>query len=1656
MMQVNPRNTTKRGIAWERPVSVELIRPEDNGGFQVDCGMRVQGGNYIRSRYDYHSSKPPAGKYSFRLYFRGDYGAGRLEYPLIEEIPIRSFDTITLRAGMNDPTNPFIRDEFARRLLAAVGQVSPRGTFVRLFLNGRYKGYYNPTERVDLDFLQAWNGGGKDYDLIAQGGEVREGNTVQWNNLRAFVRNNDLSRPDKYQRLEQMLDLVNFADYLIVHTYADTGDWPHNNWRAARERVPGAKWRFYMWDAEWSFGLRTGLTHDTFQNQLGDNNGRRSEIGDLFQKLQTSPEWRLLFADRVHKHFFHGGALTKEGLLAVYRPLRDAVRSTIYNFNNSIETSWIPNRFRYYTNHLKQAGLWASDDAPVFNQFGGSVPRGFELKMSAPHGVIFYTVDGSDPRVRFTGAVADSARRYQPGQPLALDEDVTVKARSLNGRVWSALTEAAFRVARFGSPLRLAEIMYHPPGGNAFEFLEILNTSAVPVDLSGVSLEGVNYRFPAHTRLEGHGRLLLASDEAPADFAQRYPGVTVDGWFGGSLANGGERVALRDPDGRTLVSVDYDDGKGWPAAADGEGASLEIVDPLGDPDDPANWRASAVSGGSPGAPNPAPPAPAVEISELMADNATAWAAEGGHPDWIELHNPGDAPVTLTGWQLRDVAAKQVFTFPDVVLPANGYLMVLCASVPEVPPAEGTLYSGFGLDRDGELIELRDAEGRRVDAVSFGRQVTDFSLGRLPGRPGWHLLEPTPEGPNEPATLAAPDQLVFNEYLPASPPGKDDWVEFYNRDSGHPAALQGLWVQVNDRLAQIAAPVFVAPGGFAVLRADEQPGPNHLDLRLPAAGATLRLLDPLGRELEMVRYNRAVEGVSLGRLPDGSDNFASFPRSASPGAPNYVQEWDGPVLNEILARSSRPLPGGPATAVDWIELRNPLDRPFSLAGFSLSVGKAEPGEWTFPDEAVIGPRGCLLLLADGDQPASTEWGAGLNLGRSLSAAGDAVHLFDPNGVEVDAVTFGFQLRDRSIGIEKGRWILLETPTPGAPNSDHALTGAYTALRINEWAANGPGDDWIEIFNPQDRPVTLSDLRLTDDLTLAGRARYIIPPLSYVGANDHALWIADGHPERGPDHLPFSLDARGESLRLYTPSNLYIDQQDFAFQPPDTSRGRFPDGRDTVVEFTETASPGAPNYLPHPAVVVNEVLAHAHAPLEDAIELANLSDAPVAVGGWWLSDSLKEPRKYQIPAGLTLPAAGRLVLYEGAFGDPATAAVPFHLPDNTAGRVVLSEVDDTGALTGYRATARFGPMRDGVSWGRVPTSVGVDFAPLTAPTFGVDAPADVAEFRQGAGAPNAGPRVGPVVISELMYHPVSGVKRKEDAALEFVELRNLSDRPVALFRRTDAGVTGWRLTGAVEFEFGEVTLPPGGRLVVTPEFPDPAAYQRFLTAYGLDSSVADKLAGPFRGRLGNEGETLRLWEPGAPVTRPDGKTRTPWLRVDEVAYAPTPPWPSAADGSGLSLQRRNEAAYGNEPQNWVAASPSPLGAPGSTVGDRDQDGLPDEWEWRHGLDLWSAAGVNGADGDPDEDGLTNWEEFQAGTDPQRFTVRFSRIWISGRQLNLAFYAAAGRPYRVEYRDALGNGEWRILTNIEPQPESGELRFWTRLSPDHPTRYYRLVTF
>src|SRR2546430_2481469 len=125
------------------------------------------------------------------------------------------------------------------------------------------------------------------------------------------------------------------------------------------------------------------------------------------------------------------------------------------------------------------AGLYPRLGAPIFNQFGGNLPAGFNLLITHTNasGITYFTVDGSDPRLR-GGAISPSAQAF--AAPLQLNSPTLVRARVKSGSIWSALVEAMFYPPQDLSKLEVTEIMYAPPGsglisGDEFEFLELKN-----------------------------------------------------------------------------------------------------------------------------------------------------------------------------------------------------------------------------------------------------------------------------------------------------------------------------------------------------------------------------------------------------------------------------------------------------------------------------------------------------------------------------------------------------------------------------------------------------------------------------------------------------------------------------------------------------------------------------------------------------------------------------------------------------------------------------------------------------------------------------------------------------------------------------------------------------------------------------------------------------------------------------------------------------------------------------------------------------------------------------------------------------------------------------------------------------------------------------
>ncbi len=413
---------------WEKSASIEIIHPDGSAGTQSECGVRNQGG---ASRYPISTSK-----HSFRFLFKNEYGPPTFDYKLFDDTSIASFNTFTVRGLSNDSwaqkgaSAHYVRDALNKRIQLAIGQPGAHARYMHLYVNGLYWGLYNPTERPDGAFAASYFGGNKDnYDVIkggyGAGGTIDwiyvsgEGDRIVWDSL-YDIANAGVQDNASYLALRDLVDMENFIDYLIINFYSGNKDWGNHNFYASRERVDGAKFRFFCWDGDSSF-----LSLDYDKTTIGAADKYNYAPGRLYYKLRDNAEFRMLFADRIHKHLFNDGVMQPAPAAALYQELADEVRPALvpesarWGDSKSAtlltrDTHWeptyqwmidtfFPQRTDIVLQQFRDRGLYPLIEAPVFYingtyQHSGEVASGDSLSISAPLGTIYYTLDGSDPR----------------------------------------------------------------------------------------------------------------------------------------------------------------------------------------------------------------------------------------------------------------------------------------------------------------------------------------------------------------------------------------------------------------------------------------------------------------------------------------------------------------------------------------------------------------------------------------------------------------------------------------------------------------------------------------------------------------------------------------------------------------------------------------------------------------------------------------------------------------------------------------------------------------------------------------------------------------------------------------------------------------------------------------------------------------------------------------------------------------------------------------------------------------------------------------------------------------------------------------------------------------------------------------------------------
>ncbi|MHB9047020.1 MAG: lamin tail domain-containing protein [Pirellulales bacterium] len=333
------------------------------------------------------------------------------------------------------------------------------------------------------------------------------------------------------------------------------------------------------------------------------------------------------------------------------------------------------------------------DDGAVLYLNGMEVPQIGRIRMAAPPTQINFsshankTVSGAAVLETFSINVdalppgmlvqGDNVLAVEVHQPNDTSPDVTfgcwltAKKTATTTIISDPVPE---RILALAAGLRITEVMYNPPGGAGHEFVEVQNTSDLPLDLAGVRLaQGIDFVFPPMQLAAGAYTVVV---NGLAAFRARYgDAMPVAGEYAGSLSNGGEdlKLQLPAPYDAAVLQFHYDDV--WYPATDGGGRSLVVVDPLAPAAawrDAAGWRASLLADGSPGAP---------DIGDIVPPAVLATSINGGSPQRSTI-------ASLAVRFSEDVSAS--LGSGDLTLREDGGAAIdLSAIVPAYDPATST-------------------------------------------------------------------------------------------------------------------------------------------------------------------------------------------------------------------------------------------------------------------------------------------------------------------------------------------------------------------------------------------------------------------------------------------------------------------------------------------------------------------------------------------------------------------------------------------------------------------------------------------------------------------------------------------------------------------------------------------------------------------------------------------------------------------------------------------------------------------------------------------------------------------------------------------------------------------------------------------------------
>jgi len=669
---------------------------------------------------------------------------------------------------------------------------------------------------------------------------------------------------------------------------------------------------------------------------------------------------------------------------------------------------------------------------------------------------------------------------------------------TLRGVILMALVLLYSAVA--GAEIVVNEIMYNNPGTDV-EFVEIVNSGDVAIDVTGWYMLDDDLTHPRcylHGVMDPGEYLVIAGDLT--FFQLIYPDVTNlnpndfdPGGAGFGLGNTSDTVQIFDPSGTLMDWVTYYDGDDWPSSPDGEGPSLELINPNFDNTLPTSWDPSIPLGGTPGV-----------INSTYQENQIPICRAGGRD--IDLPTSGDSVnIFVEAWDNEALASVELF-----VDTGAGYQSQLMAD-------DGLHGDGAAGDSIWGATIPPQAGGTLVRYyVVATDDVSQFNTfpDEAPAEYRAYTVDHTPP------SLLVTEMLASNNTGITDPFGQyDDWIEIYN--AGDAAAeLEGLFLSDNlEATHKFELPAYtLEPGEYLIIWADGEPeqGALHASFKLSAGGEAAALFDTEDHGNVLIHgftYGLQTADISLGLIPLDAD-WPEYLATPTPGSDNSASELFSAVcINEFQCTSQA---GG---IDDWIEVYNRGAAAVDISGFFLSDDVLSPAKWAFPPGTVLQPDEYIVVYED-------------VLGFAMSSTGDEAVMLTA-GDALTGLDF-YDMGPQQPDITEGRhadgqpyWHFFADTTPGAPNGTPVAVEEgplSSAFRLH--------GAWPNPFNPATRIAFSLDVGTRVDLLVHDVSGRRIRALAgeVLDAGEHS-YVWDGRDDRGramPSGLYFATVRAGNQV------------------------------------------------------------------------------------------------------------------------------------------------------------------------------------------------------------------------------------------------------------------------------------------------------------------------------------------------------------------------------------------------------------------------------------------------------------------------------------------------------------------------------------------------